>query len=76
MKDFVESIARQLVDNPDQVTVKEVTGERVTVFELRVQQSDLGKVIGKGGKTARALRTLLAAVSAKQGMRTVLEIVE
>jgi len=76
MRDFVDYIARQLVDQPDAVEVLEVTGERTTVFELRVGAGDLGKVIGKGGKTARAIRTLLAAVSAKQGKRAVLEIIE
>jgi len=76
MREFVEYIAKQLVDQPQQVEVQEVTGERTTVFELRVGPGDLGKVIGKGGKTARAIRTLLAAVSAKQGKRAVLEIIE
>ncbi|MFP4458527.1 MAG: KH domain-containing protein [Candidatus Zixiibacteriota bacterium] len=76
MKEFVEYLARQLVDEPEMVEVQEVVGERTTVFELRVGQGDLGKVIGKGGKTARAIRTLIAAVSAKQGKRAVLEIIE
>lgn len=76
MKEFVEFLAKQLVDDPEMVEVQEVVGERTTVFELRVGSGDLGKVIGKGGKTARAIRTLLAAVSAKQGKRAVLEIIE
>ncbi len=76
MKEFVEYIAQQLVDHPELVEVQEVVGERTTVFELRVGAGDLGKVIGKAGKTARAIRTLLAAVSAKQGKRSVLEIIE
>ncbi len=76
LKAFVEAIARALVDHPDDVDVAEVSGERTTVFELRVGEGDLGKVIGKGGQTARAIRTLLSAVSAKQGKRSVLEIIE
>ena len=76
MKEFIEFIARALVDDPDAVEVNEISGERTTVFELRVGEGDLGKVIGKGGKTARATRTLLGAVAAKQGKRAVLEIVE
>ncbi|MCD6418298.1 KH domain-containing protein [bacterium] len=76
LKAFVESIAKALVDHPDYVEVTEVAGERTTVFELRVGEGDLGKVIGKGGQTARAIRTLLSAVSAKQGKRSVLEIIE
>jgi predicted RNA-binding protein YlqC (UPF0109 family) len=76
MKDFIETIVRSLVDNPDQVTVKEVVGSRTTVYELRVAQGDLGKVIGKGGQTAKSIRTLLAAASARQGKRAVLEILE
>jgi predicted RNA-binding protein YlqC (UPF0109 family) len=76
MKEFIENIVRSLVDNPDQVTVKEVVGSRTTVYELRVAQGDLGKVIGKNGQTAKAIRTLLAASSARQGKRAVLEILE
>ena len=76
LKTFVETIARALVDAPDYVNVQEVTGERTTVFELRVGEGDLGKVIGKSGQTARAIRTLLSAVAAKQGKRAVLEIIE
>ena len=76
MKEFVEYMAKQLVDNPDLVEVKEVLGERTTVFELRVGEGDLGKVIGKAGKTARAMRTLLTAAAAKQQKRAVLEIME
>ncbi|HWR57390.1 MAG TPA: KH domain-containing protein [Thermodesulfovibrionales bacterium] len=76
MKDLVESMARALVDSPDDVSVKEVEGERTTVFELRVATSDLGKVIGKQGKTARAMRTILGAAGTKIGKRCVLEILE
>lgn len=76
MKDFVEYIVSHLVDNPDQVEVTEIVGSRTTVFELRVAQGDLGKVIGKQGQTARSIRTILAAASARQGRRAVLEILE
>lgn len=76
MKDLVEMIARALVDNPDDVEVNEVEGERTTVYELRVAQGDLGKVIGKQGKTARAMRTILSAAGTKLGKRSVLEILE
>lgn len=76
MKDLVESMARALVDRPDEVSVKEVEGEKTTVFELRVASSDLGKVIGKQGKTARAMRTILGAAGTKIGKRCVLEILE
>ncbi len=76
LKEFIENIARALVDNPNRVEVREVAGEKTTVFELRVGQGDLGKVIGKGGQTARAMRVLLNAAAAKQGKRAVLEIIE
>ena len=76
MKDLVEAMARALVDTPEEVVVKEVDGERTTVFELRVATSDLGKVIGKQGKTARAMRTILGAAGTKIGKRCVLEILE
>jgi predicted RNA-binding protein YlqC (UPF0109 family) len=76
MKDLVEKMAKALVDNPGDVNVTEVDGEKTTVFELRVAQSDLGKVIGKQGKTARAMRTILSASGTKIGKRCVLEILE
>jgi hypothetical protein len=76
MKEFLEFIARQLVDKPDEVRVTEIEGERTTVFELRVGQGDMGKVIGKHGQTAKSLRTLLNAASAKSRKRAVLEILE
>jgi len=76
MKQLVENIAKALVDQPDRVQVKEVEGEQTTVLELRVAQEDLGKVIGKQGKTARAIRTLLAAAGMKVRKRFVLEILE
>ncbi len=73
---FVADIAKALVDHPEEVDVREVTGERTIVYELRVNESDLGKVIGRGGQTARSIRTLLGAVAAKHGKRAVLEIIE
>ncbi|MEA2030044.1 MAG: KH domain-containing protein [candidate division Zixibacteria bacterium] len=76
MKEFVEYIVKSIVDNPDQVVVNEVAGSRTTVYELHVNQSDLGKVIGKGGATARSIRILLSASAARQGKRAVLEILE
>jgi len=76
MKELVEFIARSLVDNPEQVEVHEVAGEQTSVLELKVAQPDLGKVIGKQGRTAKAIRTILAASSTKQGKRFVLEIIE
>jgi len=76
MKALVESMAKALVDNPESVNVSEVEGERTTVYELRVAESDLGKVIGKEGKTARAMRTILSAASTKIGKRSVLEILD
>ena len=76
MRQLVEQIARALVDQPDRVVVKEVEGEQTTVLELRVAPEDLGKVIGKQGKTARAMRTLLAAAGMKVRKRFVLEILE
>ncbi|RPI22353.1 MAG: KH domain-containing protein [Acidobacteria bacterium] len=76
MKELIEMIAKALVDNPDQVSVTEVEGEQTTVLELRVAQTDLGKVIGKQGRTARAIRTLLGASGMKLRKRFVLEILE
>jgi hypothetical protein len=76
MKELIKYVAQALVDYPDQVEVREVEGERTSVVELRVAQSDLGKVIGKQGRTARAMRTILSAASAKLKKRSVLEIIE
>ena len=76
MKELVEAMAKALVDRPEEVNVKEVDGEKTTVFELRVATSDLGKVIGKQGKTARSMRTILGAAGTKIGKRCVLEILE
>ena len=76
MKELVEAIAKALVDNPDQVQVRAVEGEMVTVFELRVHASDLGQVIGRQGRTAKAIRTILSAVGMKLRKRFTLEILE
>jgi len=76
MKLLIEEMAKALVDTPEDVAVAEVDGERTTVYELRVATSDLGKVIGKQGKTARAMRTILSAAGTKLGKRCVLEILE
>jgi predicted RNA-binding protein YlqC (UPF0109 family) len=76
MRQLVEQIAKALVDQPEKVEVREVAGEQTSVLELRVAQEDLGKVIGKQGKTARAIRTILAAAGMKLRKRFVLEILE
>ena len=76
MKDIVEQIAKALVDQPDTVDVREVEDEQTTVYELRVAKEDLGKVIGKSGRTAKALRTILSAAGMKLNKRYVLEILE
>jgi uncharacterized protein len=76
MKELVKFIAQALVDNPDQVQVKEIEGEQTSVLELKVAKEDLGKVIGKQGRTARAMRTILSAASTKIRKRAVLEIIE
>jgi predicted RNA-binding protein YlqC (UPF0109 family) len=76
LKDLIAFIAKSLVDDPDSVEVRAVEGEKTIILELTVGDGDLGKVIGKDGRTARAMRTLLAATSAKQSKRAVLEILE
>jgi predicted RNA-binding protein YlqC (UPF0109 family) len=76
MRDLIEAIAKALVDNPEQVVVRAVEGEQVTVLELRVHPSDLGKVIGKQGRTARSVRTILNAAGMKLKKRFTLEILE
>ncbi len=76
LKDLIEYIVKHLVDEPDSVEVKEVAGERAVIYELRVRPTDVGKVIGKGGRTAQALRTLVSAVGAKKGKRALLDIIE
>jgi len=76
MKDLIGYIAKALVDNPEEVTVSEIEGNQTSVLELKVAKEDLGKVIGRQGRTARAMRTILGAASAKIKKRTVLEIIE
>jgi predicted RNA-binding protein YlqC (UPF0109 family) len=76
MKELLELIAKSLVDRPDEVEVREVEGEQTTVLELRVARDDLGKVIGKQGRTARSIRTILASAGMKLRKRVVFEIME
>jgi len=76
MKELIEYIAKSLVDKPEEVSVTELEGEQTTVIELKVAKEDLGKVIGKQGRTARAMRTILGAASMKLKKRSVLEILE
>jgi predicted RNA-binding protein YlqC (UPF0109 family) len=76
MKELLELIAKSLVDQPDDVEVREVEGEQTTVLELRVAREDLGKVIGKQGRTARSIRTILASAGMKLKKRIVFEIIE
>jgi predicted RNA-binding protein YlqC (UPF0109 family) len=76
MKELIEHIAKSLVDFPEMVKVMEIQGEKTTVFELRVGSGDLGKIIGKEGRTAKAIRTIITAASMKSGKRAVLEILE
>lgn len=76
LKDLVQVMAKSLVDAPDSVEVFETAGEQTTVLELKVAKEDLGKVIGKQGKTARSMRTILSAAATKLGKRSILEIVD
>ena len=76
MKDLIKYIAQALVDHPEEVSVTEVEGNQTSVLELKVAKEDIGKVIGKQGRTARAMRTILGAASAKLKKRTVLQIIE
>jgi predicted RNA-binding protein YlqC (UPF0109 family) len=76
MKDLVESIAKALVDRPDEVVVTEIEGNQASVVELKVAKEDIGKIIGKQGRTAAAIRTILNAASAKLDKRSVLQILE
>jgi len=76
LKELVTMLAKSLVDNPDQVEVTEVAGEQTAVLELKVAPEDLGKIIGKQGKTAKAIRIILSAAAAKMRKRAVLEILE
>ncbi|MEO0085206.1 MAG: KH domain-containing protein [candidate division WOR-3 bacterium] len=76
MKELIEYIAKALVDHPEQVVVKEIAGEKTLIYELRVGPGDLGKVIGKEGRTAKSIRAIIAAAAMKVGKRAQLEILE
>ena len=76
MKELIETVCKALVDNPDDVKVTQIDGEQTSIMELRTHQSDLGKVIGKKGRTAQAIRTILSAAGMKQKRRFNLEIIE
>jgi len=76
MKELIAYIARSIVNSPDDVQVQEIEGEKMTIIELRVAPDDMGKVIGKQGKTARAIRSILSAAAARHNKRAVLEILE
>lgn len=76
MKQLVEYIAQALVDHPDKVEVKEIVGERTLIYEIRVGEGDLGKIIGKEGRTAKAIRSIITAAAMKQGKRAQVEILE
>ncbi|MDP2172600.1 MAG: KH domain-containing protein [Candidatus Cloacimonadaceae bacterium] len=76
MKDLIEFMVKALVDDPSEVNLTEISGDKITRYELRVAKSDIGKVIGKRGRTAGAIRTIINAVSTKQGKRAELEIIE
>ena len=76
LKELIEYIVKALVDNPEKVEVKEIAGEKSIIYEPKVGEGDLGKVIGKEGRTANAVRTIITAAAMKQGKRTVLEILE
>lgn len=76
MKELIEYIAKALVDHPERVEVKEIAGERTLLYEIHVGEGDLGKIIGKEGRTAKAIRSIIAAAGMKQGKRAQVEIIE
>jgi predicted RNA-binding protein YlqC (UPF0109 family) len=76
MKELIEYMAKALVDQPDKVVIKEIAGEKTLIYELRVGEGDLGKIIGKEGRTAKAMRSIISAAAMKQGKRAQLEILE
>ncbi len=76
MKELIEYIAKSLVDSPEAVSVKEVDGDKVSIYELRVSTPDIGKIIGKEGRTIKALRTILACAAARSNKRVMLEVLE
>ena len=76
MKQLIEYMAKALVDQPDKVVIKEIAGEKTLIYEIRVGEGDLGKIIGKEGRTAKAMRSIISAAAMKQGKRAQLEILE
>jgi len=76
VKELIEYVVKSLVDNPDVVSVKEIPGEKTVIYELKVGEGDLGKIIGREGRTAKAIRTIVSAAAMKRGKRAVLEILE
>jgi predicted RNA-binding protein YlqC (UPF0109 family) len=76
MKELIEFMAKALVDQPDKVVIKEIAGEKTLIYELRVGEGDLGKIIGKEGRTAKAMRSIISAAAMKMGKRAQLEILE
>jgi predicted RNA-binding protein YlqC (UPF0109 family) len=76
IKEIVEYLVKQIVDKPEEVEIAEKRGEQVIIFEIRVNKQDFGKILGKHGKNIQAIRTLVSAVSAKSGKRTIIEIIE
>ena len=76
MKALLETMAKSLVDAPNEVQITEIDGEKTIIFELRCNEKDIGKIIGKSGKTVGAMRTLLSSIAAKQGRKAVLEVVD
>ena len=76
VKELLEHIIKAIVDKPEQVEIREIPGERVVIYELKVASEDLGKVIGKEGRTAKAIRTIISAVSLKRGKKAIVDILE
>ncbi len=76
VKELLEHIVKSIVDKPEQVEIREIPGERVVIYELKVASEDLGKVIGKEGRTAKAIRTIISAVSLKRGKKAIVDILE
>lgn len=75
-RDLLEEMVKSIVDKPENVEIREIPGEKVVIYEVKVDKEDLGKVIGKQGRTAKAIRTILAAISLKRGKKVVVEIIE
>jgi predicted RNA-binding protein YlqC (UPF0109 family) len=76
MKDVIETIAKSLVDAPNEVQITEINGDKTIIFELRCNAKDVGKIIGKSGKTVGAMRTILSSMASKQGRKAMLEVVD